>query len=97
MGDVVTALGRAVLDEGHDVEVIVPKYDITNYALVEGMVEESGFHHGDTFVRVSRGLVEGLPTTFLEPENGHFWRGCIYGRCGFFLEFFCVLFCGCGR
>jgi hypothetical protein len=24
--------------------------------------------------------VEGLPTTFLEPENGHFWRGCIYGR-----------------
>jgi hypothetical protein len=24
--------------------------------------------------------VEGLPATFLEPENGHFWRGCIYGR-----------------
>ncbi len=27
-----------------------------------------------------RGVVEGLATTFLEPENGHFWRGCIYGR-----------------
>jgi len=31
-------------------------------------------------VRVWRGVVEGLNTTFLEPENGHFWRGCIYGR-----------------
>ncbi len=31
-------------------------------------------------VRVWKGLVQGLPTVFLEPENGHFWRGCIYGR-----------------
>jgi hypothetical protein len=29
---------------------------------------------------VWHGTVEGLDTTFLEPENGHFWRGCIYGR-----------------
>lgn len=34
MGDVVTALGRAVQDEGHSVEVIVPKYDVINYNLV---------------------------------------------------------------
>ena len=34
MGDVVTALGRAVMDEGHNVEVIVPKYDIMDYKLV---------------------------------------------------------------
>ena len=31
LGDVVTALGRAVQDEGHDVEVILPKYDCINY------------------------------------------------------------------
>jgi glycogen synthase len=31
MGDVVTALGRAVQDEGHSVEVLVPKYDVINY------------------------------------------------------------------
>jgi hypothetical protein len=47
--------------------------------------------------------VEGLPTTFLEPENGHFWRGCIYGRgddhirfgyfCGAALEYLKVGFC----
>lgn len=34
MGDVVTALARAVQDEGHKVEVIVPKYDCINYGEV---------------------------------------------------------------
>ena len=32
MGDVVTALARAVQEEGHDVSVILPKYDVINYA-----------------------------------------------------------------
>ncbi len=31
MGDVVTALGRAVQEEGHQVEVILPKYDCIQY------------------------------------------------------------------
>ena len=31
MGDVVTALARAVQDEGHQVTCIVPKYDCMNY------------------------------------------------------------------
>ena len=31
MGDVVTALGRAVQEEGHRVEVILPKFDCINY------------------------------------------------------------------
>ena len=31
MGDVVTALGRAVQEEGHNVMVVVPKYDCLNY------------------------------------------------------------------
>jgi len=34
MGDVVTALGRAVKEAGHNVRVIIPKYDIINYAEV---------------------------------------------------------------
>ena len=45
MGDVVTALGRAVQDEGHEVEVLVPKYDIINYDLV-----------GAGYARVTSGL-----------------------------------------
>ncbi|GLI61875.1 hypothetical protein VaNZ11_004385 [Volvox africanus] len=80
MGDVVTALGRAVQEQGHDLSVIVPKYDCINYKLVDSLVQENGFSWGGTFVRVWRGFVEGLPTVFLEPENGMFWVGCIYGR-----------------
>ena len=34
MGDVVTALSRAVKEAGHNVKVIVPKYDVINYAEV---------------------------------------------------------------
>ena len=37
MGDVVTALARAVQDEGHEVEVVLPKYDIINYAEVSSV------------------------------------------------------------
>lgn len=44
------------------------------------MYQDGGFNWGGTFIRVWHGMVEGLATTFLEPENGHFWRGCIYGR-----------------
>jgi starch synthase len=36
MGDVVTALARAVQDEGHSVEVVVPKYDVIDYSQVGG-------------------------------------------------------------
>ena len=39
MGDVVTALGRAVQEEGHKVEVILPKYDCIQY-------DEVGLPHG---------------------------------------------------
>jgi starch synthase len=46
----------------------------------QNLRQEGGFPWGGTHVRVWRGHVEDLPTTFLEPENGHFWRGCIYGR-----------------
>eukprot|EP00879_Flechtneria_rotunda_P007886 GHRR01008263.1.p1 GENE.GHRR01008263.1~~GHRR01008263.1.p1 ORF type:complete len:1096 (+),score=490.52 GHRR01008263.1:107-3289(+) len=80
MGDVVTALARAVQEEGNTVEVVIPKYDVISYHQVEGLYQDGGFNYGGTFVRVWHGVVEGLNTTFLEPENGHFWRGCIYGR-----------------
>ena len=31
MGDVVTALARAVQEEGHRVQVVIPKYDCLDY------------------------------------------------------------------
>lgn len=57
MGDVVTALGRAVQEEGHAVEVVVPKYDVINYALVEGMAQDGSFFFENVQVKVWRGKV----------------------------------------
>jgi glycogen synthase len=50
MGDVVTALGRAVQEEGHQVEVILPKFDCINYDLVQvgvrpGLKESGALGH----------------------------------------------------
>ena len=42
MGDVVTALGRAVQDEGHMVEVIIPKFDCIKYSNVQGLKQVRG-------------------------------------------------------
>jgi len=83
---------RSLQEEGHKVEVILPKYDCINYDQVEALHQDGHFIHGGTKVRVWKGLVEGLRTTFLEPENGDFWVGCIYGknndsaRFGFFCQ-----------
>jgi starch synthase len=79
LGDVVTSLGRAVIEAGHRCEVILPKYDVLDYTQVSNLVEDGGFTFGGTFTKVFKGEVEGLPTIFLEPANGFFWCGCIYG------------------
>jgi len=78
LGDVVTALGRAVLEEGHDVQVVLPKYDCIDYNLVEDLVMVKEFTWEGTEVKVWKGVVEELPTVFLEPCNGLFWVGRIY-------------------
>ena len=94
LGDVVTALGRAVMEEGHEVEVVLPKYDCIDYSAVKGLRLIREFNWEGTEVKVWRGEVEGLTTVFLEPCNGVFWVGSIYtdmntdrGRFG--------LFCSC--
>lgn len=79
LGDVVTSLARAVQDEGHNVEVILPKHDTIDYTQVEGFVETTGFSWGMTYNRVFYGKVEGVDTYFIDPENGMFRVGMIYG------------------
>ena len=37
-----TALGRAVKEEGHQVEVILPKYDCINYSKVVDLKQVRG-------------------------------------------------------
>lgn len=79
LGDVVTSLARATKEEGHKVEVVLPKYDILDYDSIEGFVEVTGFSWGMTYNRVWHGLVEGVDTYFIDPENGMFQVGMIYG------------------
>lgn len=78
LGDVVTALGRAVQEEGHEVEVVLPKYDCINYNLVQDLRMAKDFWMNGVQVKIWKGKVEGLNTTFLEPCNGYFWVGRIY-------------------
>lgn len=62
MGDVVTALGRAVQDEDHDVTVLLPKYDILRYGDITELKQTREFWHDGVQVRVWRGVVEGAAT-----------------------------------
>ncbi|XP_019055907.1 PREDICTED: starch synthase 3, chloroplastic/amyloplastic isoform X2 [Nelumbo nucifera] len=90
LGDVVTSLSRAVKDLGHNVDIILPKYDCLNLSNVKYFQFHRSYSWGGTEIKVWFGKVEGLPVYFLEPQNGLFSAGCIYGcrndgqRFGFF-------------
>jgi starch synthase len=94
LGDVVTALGRAVQEAGHSVEIVLPKYDCIDYSAVRGLVQVKDFWCKEVQVKVWRGEVEGLTVTFLEPCNGLFWVGSIYTDMGADRHSFGV-FCDC--
>ncbi|THU65148.1 hypothetical protein C4D60_Mb05t00610 [Musa balbisiana] len=91
LGDVVTSLSRAVQDLGHTVDVVLPKYDCMNLSNVKDLHHRNSFAWGETEISVWFGKVEGLPVYFLEPKNGMFSVGCIYGRSddGHRFGFFC--------
>lgn len=91
MGDVVTALGRAVQDLGHQVEVILPRYDFFLQSPLLGATQyETEFEWGGTRIFVSTCIVEGIRVWFIEPGNGMFSGGTVYqgngdaGRFDFF-------------
>ncbi|KAB8097020.1 hypothetical protein EE612_025659, partial [Oryza sativa] len=75
-----TSLSRAVQDLGHNVEVILPKYDCLNLSNVKDLHYRQSFTWGNTEIKVWFGKVEDVPVYFLEPQNGMFWVGCVYGR-----------------
>ncbi|XP_059438596.1 starch synthase 3, chloroplastic/amyloplastic [Corylus avellana] len=90
LGDVVTSLSRAVQDLNHNVDIILPKYDCLNLSNVKDFQYNRSYSWGGTEIKVWFGKVEGLSVYFLEPQNGFFWAGFIYGgrndaeRFGFF-------------
>jgi len=82
LGDVVTALGRAVKEQGHLVEVILPKYEFFNYSpVLQGQMKfETEYDWGGTRIVVTSAMVEGLRCFFIEPRNGFFNTQTVYGR-----------------
>ncbi|KDP20743.1 hypothetical protein JCGZ_21214 [Jatropha curcas] len=90
LGDVVTSLSRAVQDLNHNVNIILPKYDCLKLSHVKDFHYQKSYSWGGTEIKVWFGKVEGVSVYFLEPQNGMFWTGCIYGcqndgeRFGFF-------------
>ncbi|KAG6584091.1 Soluble starch synthase 3, chloroplastic/amyloplastic [Cucurbita argyrosperma subsp. argyrosperma] len=79
LGDVVTSLSRAIQDLNHNVDIVLPKYDCLNLSNVENFHHRQNYFWGGTEIKVWFGKVEGLSVYFLEPQNGLFWSGCIYG------------------
>ncbi|CAL1372657.1 unnamed protein product [Linum trigynum] len=90
LGDVLTSLSRAVQELSHNVDIILPKYDCLKLNHVQDLQYNRSYSWGGTEIKVWLGKVEGLSVYFLEPQNGVFWAGCIYGcrndgeRFGFF-------------
>ena len=57
----------------------MPKYDCLRYDLIPDVHETGSFDWGGCRVNVFKAVYERLPITFLEPNNGFFWVGCVYG------------------
>jgi len=86
LGDVLLGLCRELTRTGHDVDIIIPKYDCMDSAQVRDlsidMYEIPSFYEGQWFQNtVWVGWVENLKVYFIEPHHPRlfFNRGCFYG------------------
>lgn len=86
LGDVVHGLAKEQQRLGHDVSVVLPKYDIIKYKFLENLELERGdlWSFEDTFRyhnSVWRASVDGIPTYLIEAHHNQYYfnRGSIYG------------------
>ena len=78
MGDVVTALGRAVQEEGHRVEVILPKYDCIQYDEVGHVTQHTKLSPVCFWVRYACSSTTSLVMVLFDASSTHFdpvWAG----------------------
>ncbi|MCC5831895.1 MAG: glycogen synthase [Chlamydiales bacterium] len=77
LGDVLQGLSRALLSKGHQVEIILPKYDALDLNSVSDLEFGTSFGEFSTW----KGIVDSLPVTLIESQdpNELFDRGTIYG------------------
>lgn len=86
LGDVLLGLSRELSWKGHDVDIIIPKYDCMDSNQVRDLaVEHVGllsFYEGEWHQNfIWMGWVENLKVYFIDAQNPRFFfeRGCIYG------------------
>lgn len=86
LGDVIHGLSKQQHQNGNDVEIFLPKYDIIKYRSVENLSLDLPdlWSYEDTFRyhnSVWSGIVDGLKVFFIEPHHNQYYfnRGLIYG------------------
>lgn len=86
LGDVIYGLSKELQKKGHDVEIILPKYDCLHFEQVKNLKVEfrelwssDGTHRYNN--TIWSGLVEGLKVILIEPHHPQYYfsRGIIYG------------------
>lgn len=86
LADVVLGLCRELSWKGHDVDIIIPKYDCINNEEIRDLVVDShdipsfyegAWHHNTIWM----GWVENIKVYFIEPHHPRYFfnRGCFYG------------------
>ena len=86
LGDVVLGLGRALAAQGHQVDIVLPKYDCLEMAQISDlsilMNDLITHYDGKRYITsVWKGWVEGLKVYFIESPTllSFFNRGSVYG------------------
>ena len=86
LGDVLLGLSRELSWKGHDVDIIIPKYDCMDTSEVRDLNiianDVPCYYDGETYTNsIWMGWVENLRVYFIEPHHpSHFFeRGCFYG------------------
>ncbi len=86
LADVVLGLSRELSWKGHDIDIIIPKYDCMDSEQIRDMSVEMSdlmsYYNGGWFPNtVWKGWVENLKVYFIDPHHPSFFfnRGCFYG------------------
>jgi starch synthase len=86
LADVILGLCRELSWKGHDVDIIIPKYDCMDSEQIRDLTIEQkdlmSFYQGEWFSNtIWMGWVENLKVYFIEPHHPRFFfnRGCFYG------------------
>jgi starch synthase len=86
LADVVLGLSRELSWKGHDIDIIIPKYDCMDSEQIRDLTIDcmnlQSFYQGEWFHNtIWLGWVENLKVYFIEPHHPRYFfnRGCFYG------------------